>query len=72
MQFHASSIDHDGRKPRGHLRLSSELIKVCDGSQESVLNCILGISDVAQKAQRDPTKASQVGDANVDQLLHFV
>jgi hypothetical protein len=65
-----AALIHDGREPRGHL--ASELIQVCEGWQESVLNCILGVSDVAQKAQNDLTKASQVADDNVGELLNFV
>jgi hypothetical protein len=52
--------------------LSSELIQVCEGGQETVLNCVLGVSDVAQKAQGDSTKSSRVADDNVGKFLTFV
>jgi hypothetical protein len=46
-QSHASTVEHDGRKPGRDLRLSTELAEVLAGREKSVLNRIFGVGSIA-------------------------
>jgi hypothetical protein len=47
-QLQSGAIMHNCSHPSGHLGLTPELIQVCIGSQQSILNGVLGIRGVPQ------------------------
>jgi hypothetical protein len=69
--FHSRSIDYDCSHPSRHLRLAPELVKVCVGRQESVLDCIFGICCVARYAGGHPSEGGQTTGESVCQFLDF-
>jgi hypothetical protein len=55
-QLHPCAIADNRRQPRGHLRLSSELVQMFVGGQQRLLHRILGVSSIAQKTQSTTIK----------------
>ena len=62
---HARSIDYDSSQPGGHLRLPLELVKMCVGGQESILDRIFGICRVAHQAQCYPSEGRPMAGDNI-------
>jgi hypothetical protein len=50
-QLHPGAIADNRRQPRGHLRLSPELVQMFVGGQQRLLHRILCVSAIPQKPQ---------------------
>jgi hypothetical protein len=48
-QLHPGAIADNRRQPRGHLRLSPELVEMFVGGQHRLLHCVLCVSSILQK-----------------------
>jgi len=55
-QLHPGAIGDNRRQPRGHLRLSPELVQMFAGGQHRLLHRILCVSSIPQKTQSTTVK----------------